>query len=169
MIANDSQRVRICKALARAAHHERLIGEQRPTEEFFDQVANPTCSAGEWLLLSTAHAVWTGSKVSGPTVGLMLCVLDDKGLTLVGELLQALAARDHRPLEAWLTRAGLPAPVPAGVPAVEKAQYFALLHHLREAHSVGDRTLKVWGDTRSQLEKLHDTFTCAWRPPEEKP
>lgn len=105
MFRNENQRLRVCKALARAARQEHLIGEQRPSDGFFDQVENPTCSAGEWLLLQTAHAVWTGAKAAGPTVGLMLLVLDEKNLTLVGELLQALAARDDRQLEVWLTRA----------------------------------------------------------------
>jgi hypothetical protein len=108
MFVNENQRLRVCKALARAAHLEHVIGEERPTEAFYRMVEDGTCSAGEWLLLQTAHAVWTGSKVSGPSVGVMLAVFDEKNLTLVGELLQALAAPGERRLEAWLARAGFP-------------------------------------------------------------
>jgi hypothetical protein len=109
MFRDENQRLRVCKALARAAQHEHLVGAQRPTDDFFRMVeeGGACCSAGEWLLLQTAHAVWTGSRLAGPTVGIMLMVLDDKNLHLVGELLQALAAPGDRKLEDWLTRAGV--------------------------------------------------------------
>ena len=114
MFRNENQRLRVCKALARAARFEHVIGDERPTEAFFRLVEDGTCSAGEWLLLQTAHAVWTGSKVSGPSVGLMLAVFDEQNLNLVGQLLQALAAPDDRQLEAWLARAGFPRLAVAG-------------------------------------------------------
>jgi hypothetical protein len=113
MITED-QRLRVCKALARAARQEHLIGASRPEREFFEQVANPTCSTTEWLLLQCAHAVWSGARSAGPTVGLMLLVFSERELDLVGRLLQAFAAdRNGRPapgsaLEAWLTSAGFP-------------------------------------------------------------
>ncbi len=108
MMLTESQRLRICRALARRARHEHLIGEERPTAAFAAQVQEPTCSTSEWLLLQLAHAVWSGATGPGPTVGLMLFCLNSADLDLVGRLLQAFASPTDRDLEAWLTGAGFP-------------------------------------------------------------
>lgn len=109
MMITDSQRLRICRALARRARHEHVIGEERPTADLAALVDEPTtASTSEWLLLQLAHAVWSGATGPGPTVGLMLLCLNAQDLHLVGRLLQAFAAPTDRDLEAWLTAAGFP-------------------------------------------------------------
>ena len=112
MFKSDAQRARVCQALARAARQDALVTASGPTKAFFDEVEAPSCSAGEWVLLQVAHAVWSGSRIAGPTMGLVLLVLDEKNITLIGELLQALGAPTDHQLEAWLSAAGFPSVAP---------------------------------------------------------
>jgi hypothetical protein len=110
MLMRREQQVRVCQALCKAAGQTETLFTVKhgPGSRFFQLVEGEECSAGEWILLSLAQAIWTSRRNAGPHAGLMLAVLDDKNLTLVGELLQALGAQGEQRIEAWLAAAGFP-------------------------------------------------------------